>query len=109
MSRHRHTTSRLTIDPETRARMLDRARSVAEDLTVVLNERLERLPTHPVLRIVDGMEEAREHMAQAIALTAQAAALTALARAALLKLDTPGEKTIINVIAQDLLKEITSD
>lgn len=99
MSKHKKT-RHLPLDPAVRARVLTRARQIAEELTAALSRQLEAFGSEGPVRDVDAIiNEGYEHLAQAVA-------LNALARMARLKFDTPIEGAIIEQIAASLVSEV---
>lgn len=106
MSKHhriRHPQKSLTLDPEARARVLDQAREIAEELTAVLVQYLDKIAPPRRLQSTDtAIEEGWEHLAQAVA-------LQALARLAQLKFPTPIEGQIIDQISAIIVDEVVRD
>lgn len=92
------------IDPVARARVLNQARELADELTAVCVRRADAFTsTGPLLP-----DSAVSHaaLAETWEMLAQAVAFRALDRLAQMKFDSPAEERIVELIADDLVREV---
>lgn len=92
------------LDPAARVRVLDLARDIANELTEVCARRLDAVgPVSPALP--DSLVS-NSALAETWEMLAQAVALRALAALAQSKFDSPIEERIVELIADDLVREV---
>lgn len=96
----------LALDPTARARVLDQARAIATELTAVCAQRADRVAPHSYTRVADSAVSAAA-LAETWEMLAQAVALRALAQLAREKFPSAVEGQIVDLIAGDLVAEIS--
>lgn len=92
------------IDPATRTRVLDQARELANELTAVCARRADAFGAPSSLLPDSAVPHAA--LAETWEMLAQAVAFRALAQLAQMKFDSPIEERIVELIADDLVREV---
>lgn len=103
MPRHQNDSS---LDSAARTRVLDQAREIVNELTALCVQRADRVAPHSYTRVADSAVSAAA-LAETWEMLAQAVALQALAQLAREKFPSAAEGRIIDIIAGDLVREVS--